>query len=36
LNKYKEELWNDGVKGMLLFHGFDKNKIEKLKNELVK
>jgi len=36
LNKYKEEWWNGGVKGMLLFDGFDKNKIEKLKNELVK
>jgi hypothetical protein len=34
LEKYKEELWTS-VKDMLLLYGLDKNKIEKLKRELV-
>jgi DNA polymerase elongation subunit (family B) len=35
VEKYKEELWAS-VKDMLLFYGLDKNKLEKLKSELVK
>jgi DNA polymerase elongation subunit (family B) len=35
LEKYKEELWI-GVRDMFLFYGLDENRIEDLKNELVK